>query len=98
MGVIGWIIFGFVVGLIARALMPGPQPMGIIATTLLGIAGALLGGWVGHAFGWYQVDEGAGFIAATIGSIVLLLLYSMAFRRRSLSGHVRDIDRHRDAA
>ena len=82
MSVLGWILFGFVVGLIARALMPGHDPLGLIGTTVLGIVGALAGGWVGQAFGWYQPDEGASFLAATVGAILVLGVYNWIARRR----------------
>ena len=94
--VLGWILFGFVVGLIARALTPGRDPLGLIGTTLLGIAGALLGGWLGQALGWYQANEGAGFVAATGGAIVLLLLARLV--RRRFSRGSADSDRPRKAA
>jgi uncharacterized membrane protein YeaQ/YmgE (transglycosylase-associated protein family) len=96
MSVLGWVLFGFVVGLIARALMPGRDPLGLIGTTVLGVLGALLGGWIGQAAGWYGPNDGAGFLAATVGAITLLAIYNMIARRRasvsSRSDH-RDIDR-----
>lgn len=96
MGVLGWILFGFVVGLIARAVMPGRDPLGLIGTTVLGIVGALLGGWIGQAFGWYGPNDGAGFIAATVGAVLVLALYNLFRRGRSHRGGIvnnRDIDR-----
>lgn len=96
MGVLGWILFGFVVGLIARALMPGRDPLGLIGTTVLGILGALLGGWAGRALGWYGSNDTAGFIAATVGAIIVLLLYNTFWRRRALK-RSSDIDRRRAA-
>lgn len=100
MGILGWILFGFVVGLIARALFPGRQPLGLISTTLLGIAGALLGGWIGQALGLYTSDEGAGFVAATFGAIVLLAIYNGIFRRRSIVNktHSEEDKDHRHVA
>src|SRR3954447_23809431 len=86
MSILGWILFGFVVGLIARAIMPGRDSLGLIGTTVLGIIGALLGGWLGHAVGWYGPNDGAGFIAATVGAIVVLAAYNFFFRRSRLSG------------
>lgn len=99
MSILGWILFGFVVGLIARAIMPGRDPLGLIGTTVLGIVGALLGGWLGQAFGFYGPDEGAGFIAATIGAVVVLFLYyTITGRRRKLPGSgVTDTDRRHAA-
>ncbi|MCZ2076201.1 MAG: GlsB/YeaQ/YmgE family stress response membrane protein [Bryobacteraceae bacterium] len=79
--IIGWIVFGLVVGVIAKLLMPGKDPGGFIVTILLGIAGALLGGYIGRALGWYGPGEGAGFLMALIGAIILLVLYRLAFRR-----------------
>ncbi|MFC4160011.1 GlsB/YeaQ/YmgE family stress response membrane protein [Chitinimonas lacunae] len=78
------IIIGFVVGLIARALMPGPNPMGIILTTVLGIIGALLASFVGRTMGWYDAGESAGIVAAIIGSIGVLAIYGAVTRGRGL--------------
>ena len=77
MSIIGWILFGLVVGIVGKLLMPGRDPGGFIITIVLGIAGALLGGFVGQSLGFYREGEPAGFIMAVIGSIVLLLLYRM---------------------
>ena len=97
MTVLGWILFGFVVGLIARALVPGRDSMGLIGTTILGIVGALFGGWMGQALGWYGPNDGAGFLAATAGAVVVLAIYHAIGRRgrpRSISSDIRsDIDR-----
>lgn len=78
---IGLILFGLVVGVIAKLLMPGRDPGGIIVTILLGIAGSLIGGYIGRAMGLYGPGQSAGFIMALIGSIILLALYRLAFRR-----------------
>ncbi len=67
-------VIGFVVGLIARAILPGTQSLGIILTAVLGIAGSLLAGFAGQALGWYTQGQPAGFIASTIGAIVLLFI------------------------
>jgi uncharacterized membrane protein YeaQ/YmgE (transglycosylase-associated protein family) len=83
MGILGWILFGLIVGAIAKLLMPGRDPGGIIVTMLLGIAGAVLGGFLGRALGLYGEGEPAGFIMATLGAIVLLALYRMMIGRRS---------------
>jgi uncharacterized membrane protein YeaQ/YmgE (transglycosylase-associated protein family) len=82
MHLIWTILIGFVVGLLARALMPGDDKMGIILTTGLGIAGSLVATYAGQGLGWYATGEGAGFIASVIGAIVLLLVVHL-FRKRS---------------
>ncbi len=82
MGILGWILFGFVVGLIARAVMPGRDPMGLIGTTVLGIVGALAAGWIGQAAGWYGPDDGAGFVSATLGAVIFLAVYYAIQRAR----------------
>ena len=84
MHIIIWIIFGLVVGVVAKFLMPGRDPGGFIITTALGIVGALLGGWLGGAFGLYRDGEPAGFIMAVIGAVILLFVYRMVTRRTSL--------------
>ena len=82
LGWIGWIIFGLIVGIVGKFLMPGRDPGGVIVTILLGIAGALLGGFVGRALGFYQEGEPAGFIMAVIGAIILLAIYRAVIGRR----------------
>ena len=74
-GVIGWIVFGLIVGLIAKLVMPGRDPGGIIVTVLLGIAGALIGGFLGRAAGLYGPQDAAGVIVSIIGAVLLLFLY-----------------------
>jgi uncharacterized membrane protein YeaQ/YmgE (transglycosylase-associated protein family) len=81
MGLLGWILFGLVAGVIAKLLMPGRDPGGFIVTILLGIAGALLGGFVGQALGFYQEGEAAGMIMAVLGTILLLGIYRIVARR-----------------
>ena len=76
------ILIGLVAGALAKLFMPGRDPGGIIVTILLGIAGAIVAGWLGRAVGWYGPDDGAGFIAAIVGAFVLLLLYRVILRRR----------------
>lgn len=76
------ILIGFVVGLLARFLKPGDDSMGIIATTLLGIAGALVAGWIGQALGWYAPGQPAGFIGALLGAILLLVVVGLFRRKR----------------
>jgi uncharacterized membrane protein YeaQ/YmgE (transglycosylase-associated protein family) len=83
MGIIGWILFGLVVGIVGKLLMPGRDPGGFILTILLGIAGALLGGFLGQSLGFYREGEPAGFLMAVLGSIVLLLLYRLFLGRRA---------------
>ena len=81
-GVIGWIVFGVIVGAIAKLLMPGRDPGGFIVTMLLGIAGALLGGFLGRALGWYGPNDSAGFLMSLVGAVVLLFIYRLATRRQ----------------
>jgi uncharacterized membrane protein YeaQ/YmgE (transglycosylase-associated protein family) len=83
MSVLGWILFGLIVGIVGKMLMPGRDPGGFIVTILLGVAGALLGGYLGRALGMYREDDPVGFIMAVIGSIILLVIYRFAFARRS---------------
>jgi uncharacterized membrane protein YeaQ/YmgE (transglycosylase-associated protein family) len=82
MGVIGWIVFGLIVGIVAKFVVPGRDPGGIIVTVLLGIVGALLGGFLGRSLGWYREGDPVGFIMAVVGSVVLLFLYRMLAGRR----------------
>ncbi len=82
--IIGWILFGLVVGIIAKLLMPGRDPGGFVITILLGIAGALLGGFIGRAIGLYGPGQSAGFIMAVLGAIILLAIYRMAAGRRAV--------------
>jgi uncharacterized membrane protein YeaQ/YmgE (transglycosylase-associated protein family) len=76
-GIIGTIVIGFIAGLVARFLKPGDDSMGLIMTTLLGIGGSFAATYVGQAFGLYQAGQVAGFIAAVIGAIVILVIYGM---------------------
>ena len=80
LGVLGWILFGLVVGIIAKLLMPGRDPGGLIITTLLGIVGAVIGGFLGRTLGLYGPGEPAGFLMATLGAVVLLFIYRMIRR------------------
>jgi uncharacterized membrane protein YeaQ/YmgE (transglycosylase-associated protein family) len=77
------LIIGLVIGAIAKLIMPGKDPGGIIVTMLIGIAGALIAGFLGRAVGWYQEGEPAGFIASVIGAILLLIVYRMIVGRRA---------------
>ena len=77
------VIVGFVVGLIARALLPGDQKLGIIMTAVLGIVGSFLAGFIGQAIGWYQAGQGAGFIGSVVGAIVVLFVYAKVVNKPS---------------
>ena len=83
-GLLGWILFGAIVGAIAKLLMPGKDPGGFIVTMLLGIAGAMIGGFVGRALGWYGPNDGAGFFMSLFGAVLLLWLYRMMVVRRTV--------------
>ena len=85
MGILWIVVIGFVAGIIARLLAPGPnKPSGFILTTVLGIAGAFVATFVGQAVGWYRPDQGAGFIAATVGAIVVLFIWNRIAARRAM--------------
>lgn len=78
MGSLIWtIVIGFIVGLMARAIKPGDDKLGIVMTSLLGIAGAFIASFLGKTLGWYAEGEPAGFIAAVVGAIILLFVYGM---------------------
>ena len=76
-GIVGWIVFGLIVGVIAKLLMPGRDPGGIIVTMLLGIAGAVVGGFLGRAMGLYGPQDAAGIFMSILGAVVLLFVYRM---------------------
>ena len=82
-GVIGWMIFGLIVGALAKLAMPGRDPGGIIVTMALGIVGALFGGWLGRTIGWYGPNDAAGFIMSFFGAVLLLFIYRMAVGGRA---------------
>jgi len=84
MGILTWIVFGLVVGIIAKLLTPGKDPGGFIVTMLLGVAGALLGGFIGRAMGFYGTNESAGWLMSIGGAILLLVLYRLVARRRTI--------------
>ena len=87
-GIIWVIVVGFIAGLIARFLSPGPNnPSGFILTTVLGIAGAFLATWIGQAIGHYGPEQGAGFITATIGALIVLFIWN----RLVASGVIKDL-------
>ncbi len=83
LSILSLVLFGLVVGVIAKLLMPGRDPGGFIITILLGIAGAVIGGYLGRMMGFYGENEGAGFFMALIGAIVLLGLYRLTMRSRT---------------
>ena len=83
-GVLGWMMFGLIVGAIAKLVMPGRDPGGILVTMAIGIAGALTGGFIGRALGWYGPNDGAGFFMSLLGAILLLWLYRVLMVRRSV--------------
>jgi uncharacterized membrane protein YeaQ/YmgE (transglycosylase-associated protein family) len=82
MAILSWIVFGLVIGIIAKLLMPGKDPGGFIVTMLLGIAGALVGGFIGRAMGFYGPGQSAGWLMSILGAVILLALYRMMVRRR----------------
>ncbi len=82
-GLLGWILFGLIVGALAKLVMPGRDPGGIIVTILLGIVGAVLGGFVGRALGFYGPNEAAGFLMSFLGAVVLLVIYRAIAGRRT---------------
>jgi len=79
--ILSWIVFGLIVGALAKLVMPGDDPGGIIVTILLGVAGAVVGGLIGRAMGFYGPDQAAGYLMSIVGAIVLLALYRMVARR-----------------
>lgn len=84
MGIISTIIFGLVVGIIAKFLMPGKnEPQGFILTAILGIVGSFLASYIGQAVGWYQEGQPAGWIASILGAIILLVIYGMVFKKQA---------------
>ena len=83
MGIL-WTIIGFIAGVIAKFLMPGPnEPSGFILTTILGIVGAFVATFLGHAVGWYRAGEGAGLIGAVVGAVLVLAIWGAIARRRT---------------
>jgi uncharacterized membrane protein YeaQ/YmgE (transglycosylase-associated protein family) len=84
MVILSWIVFGLIVGALAKLVMPGKDPGGIIITMLLGIAGSLLGGFLGQALGFYGQGQAAGWLMSILGAIVLLALYRMFFVKKAI--------------
>jgi uncharacterized membrane protein YeaQ/YmgE (transglycosylase-associated protein family) len=84
MSFIWTIIIGFIAGVVAKFIMPGDnEPSGFVLTTILGIVGAFVATFLGQALGWYRADQGAGFIGATVGAIIVLFIYGMIAKRRA---------------
>jgi uncharacterized membrane protein YeaQ/YmgE (transglycosylase-associated protein family) len=83
MSILITIVIGLIVGAIAKLLMPGKDPGGMIITILLGVAGSFVAGMLGKALGWYELNEGPGIIASVIGSVILLALYRAVAGRRA---------------
>jgi len=80
-GWLGWIVIGLIAGAVAKFLTPGRDPSGCLVTMLIGIAGAVLAGFIGQSVGWYSPGEGAGFLAAILGAVIILLIYRAVARR-----------------
>jgi uncharacterized membrane protein YeaQ/YmgE (transglycosylase-associated protein family) len=80
MGIIWTLIIGLLAGIVAKLLMPGRDPGGFIITMLLGVAGAFVATYLGQAIGWYQAGQGAGFIGAVVGAVILLIVYRLVKR------------------
>jgi len=84
MGIIWTIIIGFVAGVVAKFIMPGPnEPSGFIMTTILGIVGAVVATFLGQAVGWYTAGEGAGFIGAIVGAIIVLFVWGLIQKNKA---------------
>lgn len=92
LAIVGWIVFGLIVGLIARAVMPGRDNMSLPVTIMLGILGALAAGWAGRALGWYNPEDGAGYLMSVVGALVVLGIYH-AIARRTSHGSVTKMNR-----
>jgi len=83
MGILWTILIGFVAGLIARALMPGPNPMGFILTAVLGIVGAVVANFLGRTLGWYGEGQAAGLVASVVGALFVLFVYGLVAKRKA---------------
>jgi len=84
MGILWTILIGFIAGVLAKLITPGDnEPSGFILTTILGIVGAFVATYLGQALGWYSAGEGAGLVGATVGAIIMLLIWGAIARRRS---------------
>ena len=82
-GILGWIVFGLIIGAVAKLIMPGKDPGGIVVTMLLGIVGAVVGGFIGRALGMYEPGQPAGWVMATVGAILLLAIYRVLVRKKA---------------
>lgn len=82
--VIGWIVFGLIVGIVAKFLTPGRDPGGFVITAIIGIVGAVLAGWIGRAVGWYGPNDSAGFLMSVVGAVILLAIYHAVVGRRTV--------------
>jgi uncharacterized membrane protein YeaQ/YmgE (transglycosylase-associated protein family) len=83
MDIILWILFGLVVGVVAKFVFPGPDPGGIVLTIVLGIVGAMVGGWLGRMLGFYRPGDVAGFLTAVVGAVIILAVYRAVVSGRS---------------
>jgi uncharacterized membrane protein YeaQ/YmgE (transglycosylase-associated protein family) len=82
-GILGWIVFGLIIGAVAKLVMPGRDPGGIIVTMLLGIVGAIFGGYIGQAVGMYGPNQSAGVFMSILGAVIVLLVYRLVVGRRT---------------
>ena len=86
MSILWTILIGFVAGVLAKLITPGRnEPQGFILTTILGIVGAFVATYLGQALGWYRADEGAGLIGATVGAVIVLLIWGLVSARRTVA-------------
>jgi uncharacterized membrane protein YeaQ/YmgE (transglycosylase-associated protein family) len=83
MSILVTLVIGLIVGALAKLVMPGKDPGGIIITILLGVAGSFIAGFIGHSLGWYEVGEGPGIIVSILGSVILLAIYRAVVGRRA---------------
>ncbi|HXT71469.1 MAG TPA: GlsB/YeaQ/YmgE family stress response membrane protein [Vicinamibacterales bacterium] len=83
-GILGWILFGLIVGAVAKLVMPGNDPGGVVVTMLLGIVGSVVGAWLGRALGFYGPGDPAGFLMSLVGAVALLAIYRATAGRRKL--------------
>jgi uncharacterized membrane protein YeaQ/YmgE (transglycosylase-associated protein family) len=81
MHIIGWILFGLLVGIVAKFLMPGRDPGGFVITAILGIVGGIVGGFLGRAMGWYRDGDAVGFFMAVLGAVIVLAVYRLTVGR-----------------